>query len=308
VDTIAPDQIGEIPVPRLEPAREQLIHKLIELAATLRARATAKVRMARQEVLRIHGLEFQLIDERTRNPDGSIAKVVAFGVTQLSSNSLNAINYSPARTNMLKSVLSLQHLALGELVEPNGIFEMAMFKRVPAAPAHGVELIGQREMFLARPSGRFISKHSVARYEEFYLQDGGIAIAARGTLGEGEVFCRCAFSHKNFEGKMLSDNIMRVLPKPDRIDPGYLFAFLSSEFGFRLIRTTIRGTKLALIVPSEIAALPVPLVNRSQQVRVGALIRDAYEERAEANQIEDEVQALLIDALGYGDDGFSWVF
>lgn len=64
------------------------------------------------------------------------------------------------------------------------------------------------------------------------LIEGAILVAAQGTMGDNELYGRCQFSHRNFENRMITQHILRIIPDSDRVNPGYLFAFLSSEYGF----------------------------------------------------------------------------
>ena len=83
------------------------------------------------------------------------------------------------------------------------------------------------------------------------------------------------------------------------MDSGYLFAFLSSEYGFRFLRSTITGTKLCRFIEPLVMELPIPLPNtKSDMTRIGDMIRQAYDYRSKAIDLEDEAQALLVNYLG----------
>ena len=42
---------------------------------------------------------------------------------------------------------------------------------------------------------------------------------------------RMAYTRPDMDGMACSEDVLRVIPNPDRILPGYLHAFLSSKFG-----------------------------------------------------------------------------
>ena len=60
------------------------------------------------------------------------------------------------------------------------------------------------------------------------------------------------------DGMACSEDVLRVVPDPDRILPGYLYAFLSSKFGKSLVVGGTYGAIIPHIEPHHIASLPVP--------------------------------------------------
>jgi type I restriction enzyme S subunit len=131
------------------------------------------------------------------------------------------------------------------------------------------------------------------------VPDGAILVAAQGTMGDSEIFGHCQFSHRNFEDCMITQHILRVIPDPDRVNPGYLFAFLSSEYGFHLFRSTECGTKLLGFILGLVEQMPVPMTSQVGQNEIGGMVYRAFDNRADALEAEDEAQSLLRKALEY---------
>jgi len=80
---------------------------------------------------------------------------------------------------------------LSEICLPGTLKSGPRFKRIDADPEFAYQLIGQKQIFWLRPEGRWIAKSSVG--EEVLVPDGTILVAAQGTLGESELFCRSEF-------------------------------------------------------------------------------------------------------------------
>ena len=74
-----------------------------------------------------------------------------------------------------------------------------------------------------------------------------------------------------------SEHVMNVVPDPDRILPGYLYAFLSSKFGVPLVVGGTYGAIIQHIEPHHIANLPVPRLGEKIETRVHRLIQEAAE-------------------------------
>jgi hypothetical protein len=161
-------------------------------------------------------------------------------------------------------------------------------------------LLSQGHVFQGRPQGRWISKRSVPDYRDYFVPDGAILVAAQGTMGDNELFGHCQFSHRNFANRMITQHILRVIPDPQKVNPGYLFAFLSSEHGFHLFRSTACGTKLLGFILGLVERIPIPMVAEAFQSEIGEMVYHAYDNRADALVLEDDAQSLIGKALGIG--------
>ena len=294
IDTIEPDYVGDLPVPRLDAAVEQHIHELIERAAALKAKATSFVSDAQTAFFRIHDLP------RLTNREALTKGLWCFPIprSQYGQFALTAWTYNPVAQRTRAEIQNRRrHALLANLVTEPGIFYGHQFKRIDADPNVGIELLSQSHVFQERPAGRWISKNSVSDYREYMVPDGAILVAAQGTMGDNELFGHCQFSHRNFASHMITQHILRVIPDPQKINPGYLFAFLSSEYGFQLLRSTECGTKLLGFILPLVERIPVPLASEDAQDEIGEMIFQAYDCRADALQLEDQAQVMLTKVL-----------
>jgi hypothetical protein len=79
---------------------------------------------------------------------------------------------------------------------------------------------------------------------------------------------------------------------------GYLFAWLNTDYGFRLIRNTQAGTKLCRPIPRLFIEIPVPIIDIESMMEIDRLVREAHTKRHEANvkelkaikMVEDEIE------------------
>ena len=69
---------------------------------------------------------------------------------------------------------------------------------------------------------------------------------------------RSAYVRPDMNGVWSSQDTIKVDPDPEEIKPGYLYAFLLSEFGEALVRGSVYGSAVKHIEPHHIAGLPVP--------------------------------------------------
>jgi type I restriction enzyme S subunit len=111
-------------------------------------------------------------------------------------------------------------------------------------------------------------------------------ISCSGTIG------RMVYARADMDGIWSSQHIMKVVPDPELVPPGFLYAYLSSEFGVPLVVSGTYGSIIQSIEPQHIEDLPVPrlgteiegaaheLVERAARLRSSAgLVREAVLER-----------------------------
>ncbi len=101
------------------------------------------------------------------------------------------------------------------------------------------------------------------------LGRGTSLISCSGTIG------RMAYVRSGMEGMWSSQDILKVVPNEERIPSGYLYAFLSSNFGVPLVASGTYGAIIQHLEPHHIADLPVPRLGTRVERRIHALIEDA---------------------------------
>ncbi len=167
-----------------------------------------------------------------------------------------------------------------------GIFNGPRFPRAYVAdPMHGVPFLGSTDILDA--DLRFLpllSKKQVASEPGLVLDAGWTLITCSGTIG------RMAYARSEMRGMAGSQHFMRVVPDPDEIKPGYLFAFLSSRFGVPMVVGGTYGAIIQHIEPQHIAELPIPLAPTRIQDGVHELVAEAAELRTKSSA---ELRAVI---------------
>ena len=105
------------------------------------------------------------------------------------------------------------------------------------------------------------------------------------------------FLGKMFAGYSVTNNVIRIIPYED-IDGGYLFAFLNSPYGVTLISRNRYGSVQDHIDAHQVRKILVPWPEENERNKIGELVIQADKLRYEANCLEDDAQALLMQALG----------
>jgi len=144
-------------------------------------------------------------------------------------------------------------------------------------------LINQSDIFDTIIKGKYISRRGVKA--DNLVEYGEVLVAGVGTLGENETFCRAIFANEDLKGQLVSGEFIRMKTTKE-MPSGYLFTWLNSDYGFRLLRNLQAGTKLCRPIPKLVLEIPVPILDKESMLEIDRLVREAHTKRHLANQKE----------------------
>jgi len=127
-------------------------------------------------------------------------------------------------------------------------------------------------------------------FELLKAQKGQILLTRSGTIGN------CSIVSDTLNGKTLSDDIIRITCKTGT-DTGYLYAFLRTKTGNALIRTNEYGAVVSHIEPEHLENVPIPDPPPMLKKRIHDLVMKSYTLRDESNDLLEEAERILYDAL-----------
>lgn len=176
-----------------------------------------------------------------------------------------------------------------------GIYNGPVFSRIWVDdPQYGVPFIGSSNISNADLSTLPLLKRSYAKSKKLaYLEltEGTTLITCSGTIG------RMAYVRPDMAGIWSSQHIMKVVPDPEQIPPGYLYAFLSSRYGVPLIVSGTYGAIIQHIEPQHIAALQVPRLDQPTEEAIAAKVEAAARARSQAVDLLREAANRLHSML-----------
>ena len=291
IQHIEPSHICNLPVPRLGEL-EKIAHDLVLKSSTLLTLFQANLRQASELYFASAGLR-DISSSEWHEWGADLGFTASASV-----HTLRALNFNPRFDRLCGLIKRGPWRPLGQLCLPGTLKRGDRFNRVDADPEYAFKLIGQRELFWLRPEGRWIAKKHVP--EDVLVQNASILIAARGTLGESELYCRAEFIWGKMTENAYSEDILRVIGNEEEIERGALFAFMRSEVAFRMLRSISMGSKLQDHHHALLLSLPVPYPPSDVRKRCHQLVVDAYEARAQAIDYEDQARALVEHAIEEG--------
>jgi hypothetical protein len=164
------------------------------------------------------------------------------------------------------------------------------FARIPCEPPHGVELVSQRDLFALRRVAQLIAKPRVPD-EELFATPSTLLVARDGQFSEGSLFGRAELGSMGVTKAAISEHIMQVVCEPTWAHG--LLAYLTSQVGQRLTRTTAVGTSIPTIREDLFLDLPVPDLDAHLRSAIDGLVAQAVEARLKAEDSENEAIRII---------------
>ncbi|WMP19483.1 methylation-associated defense system restriction endonuclease subunit S MAD5 [Thiothrix lacustris] len=290
IQSIEPQHIAALPVPRLGDTIEGAIHRLVEEAAELRVEYQTKLNEATSTLFEAAGLkDIEAEDWHAQGAD------LGYSVKLPSPRSLRALNFNSRYLGFVEKLKRIKHKKLSDICSGGQLSSGVRFKRIDASPEFGGMLIGQKQGFFANPQGRWISvEHSP---DGIFVGDETVLIASQGTLGEHEVFCRPIFITGEWLNYVYSQHFLRVVSGDPDISGAYLFAFIRSEMVFRCLRSMSIGSKQQDIHTGMLGDLPIPIISDHLISKIEELVRDAFVAKDSANESESKAIGLVEQAI-----------
>jgi len=139
----------------------------------------------------------------------------------------------------------------------------------------------------------YISR-KMARIEQYIVRSGTILVQNVGQ--RYGLFGRPTILPKHLDQCSVTQHLMRVYPKDVR-DRGFVYTWLSTEVGRRLLLKQSFGTSMGVLFQRSFEEMPVPECISSLRHSFEADVQNICEMREKANGLEDQVQEIIIHAL-----------
>lgn len=122
------------------------------------------------------------------------------------------------------------------------------------------------------------------------VKKGQVLMTCSGTIG------RVAYVSDTLDNKIFSHDLLRINCK-NPSDSGYVYTYLKSKTGNKLLLTNRYGAVITHIEPEHLALVPIPDAPEKIKHRINLLISQSYELRDQSNKIIDDATKLLINEL-----------
>lgn len=297
---IEPDFLSQIPIPLFPATLRSKIDILIMDSARKKEEATNYLNDANDQFFgftKLKHLTNEDFDFFAHHDNKRVISTFAVPSEDINCLTLNAFNHSNRMRKLTEYVKnSHKTISLDSCLDQSKFFSTGSFPRLELNSPKSIRLINQTDIFSTKIKGKNIARKNV-RVDNL-VKYGEILIAAVGTLGENETFGRVIFANEELKEQLVSGEFIRMKTSSE-IPSGYLFTWLNSEYGFRMIRSTHTGTKLCRPIQKLLANIPVPILQESKMQQIDALVKKAHSlrwesvilERKAINLIEKEIES-----------------
>lgn len=177
----------------------------------------------------------------------------------------------------LPGTLPLHELTAGH---DRGIYNGPQFRRnYVSDPEYGVPFLGSTDIMEADFTNLPLLQENDARSGKLaYLEvePGMTLISCSGTVG------RMCYVRPDMAGFWSSQDVLKVVADVSKIQPGYLYAFLSSRFGVPIFTSQAYGSMIPHLEPVHIIDLPVPRFSSAVEGEIHECVQGAADLRAKS--------------------------
>lgn len=279
-------------IPHFPESFQKEVDDLMQEAARLRKEATDELNEAEKilkEAAKLRDLTPEDYDYYGLNNSGRKVSCFIRKRKDIDTTTINAFNHSE-RIRNTKASITCPTVPLKEVLLGGDTFSTGSFPRIEVKEGCGIMLINQKDIFDTIVKGKYISKRNVKTNN--LVEYGEVLIAGVGTLGENETFCRAIYANEDLVGQLVSGEFIRMKTN-GKVPSGYLYAWLASDYGFRLLRNLQAGTKLCRPIPRLVLEIPVPIVDKQVMEEVGQMVKEAYTKRYRANCNEHKAISMV---------------
>ena len=210
------------------------------------------------------------------------------------SRRLDAYAYNPAALTVLKTLKS-NAVELVPLIDVATPTQPSRFRRVYGEL--GMPYLSADSVFRINPEiTKFLTQATDTDISALRVKSGWLLMACSGQIYgiNGSVH----LATKWHEDKILSHDMIRIVPKEKRIRAGYLLTVLAHPtFGRPLVLRNAYGTSIPHLESPDIAELPVARLDENAENDIADAVERASELRMKADEKEDGAVARLEEEL-----------
>lgn len=286
-------QLAELKTPQIETKYKLRMNKLVSEALENRDESNDLIKQARKLVLKYNNLPIltEFIKDSVAEKNETIIRFTSLSEFT-DAYRLDAHFYNPIAKKTIDNIKKYanKYSVLKDEITKK-VFYLNRFKRTFVEKGFGIPYLAGKDLMKIRPENiDYLSFTETQGLDDYKFQTGWILMTCSGTLG------RTCFVYKNYEDWVGTHDLIRILCK-ENFDSGYLYAFISSDYGYNQVIRYKHGAVVDHLTPEQVEEIFIPIPSEIQQKEIGDLVRQAYNLRAEAIRLEDEAQAILTQAL-----------
>ena len=291
ISHIEPEHLERVPIPNADIEVKEKINGLIQESFELRDESNKLMKEA--SLLLRNNLELRDINKLDKRLFKNNEELENYTV-KLSETTLRFdVSFcKPVYKQMNEDIKknAWEVISLGDERLTKSIVLAGVFKRLYVDKEFGYPFLGGREITQLNPKvDKYLSKkHHRVRYEkELKISENTILITDRGTIG------KVAIAPKHLENYAVSQNVIKVNCINDFI-AGYVYAFLSSDYGISLVKKETYGSVVDMIDDNNLKNITVPILkDKDEMKKISDKVLEANKKRYQAFVKEEEAIKIM---------------
>lgn len=279
------EHLEQVLIPNLPPIRRIMIGRLMCEAGELRDEANRLLHEADRLLHDRLNLPY-LKDIAPNGKESAIAKIKASELMGRLEGSFHDPTAIAAESQLRE--LTVEVATIGDSRVTKEIRPITKFRKRTYVEKGGIPLLSSKQLFQIDPVDvkRLAKGAHTKDLPEIQLQENMIAVTRSGTIGRVQIF------PAYMANWTASEDATRILASSD-MNPGYLYTWLASDYGYRLITRQAYGSVIVHIDLEMLASIPIPLPKPKIRDEIGNLVLRANQLRDEAWQKEQEAITKL---------------
>ena len=294
---IESEHLSSVPIPNAPHEIKEKIHNLIVKSYELRDESNVLIDEATK--ILIDELQLPPIEDFDVKYYQTNAPVEAFNVKLSEMNGRADASYHVPIVNAIVAHMKKyaeEVTTVGDKRISSDVILPGRFKRVYVDEGYGRIFIGGKQLYELDPTNKkYLSlvHHRDRIAKQLELHENMTLITCSGTIG------KVTLVGKHWENWTASQHIIRIVPANKSV-AGYISIFLSSDYGYKLIKHFTYGSVVDEIDDDHVRQIAIPILkNKKVQSKINMLALEANEKRYEAYKLEQQAMKIMDEKIIY---------
>lgn len=282
IPRISPDELGKLPVLLPIKSKQLEIHHFILEASKLRVEAN---KLLTEAVLvledKLPNIQFEKI----------YSSKISSRIRQSSRIEANCNTNSIEEFYQQLKTQDIETKTIRELSEK--VYTPGIFKRIRTnSPEKGVPFLSGSDLLDQYPFFQNYLSKKMKNIDNYILREGWIAIQDAGTIGY------LTYITKFLDGVSATNNLVRVVPNKDKNYNYYIYCFLKTGMGQKLLKALEYGSVQKHIDNHQVSSFRIPIfedefdrISKDVEKAMSNLGKACFMEKAAIDLVEKEIES-----------------
>ena len=282
VPRIEPNTLSKLPVPIFHKSKQQKINNFIVEASELRVEANMLLKKA------VKSME-------QKSPLIDYNQIYTSNInSRIKYNSRIEASFNTKLIEEFYTNLESKNIPLMTISElSDSVFTPNIFKRVRTNnPDKGVPFLSGSDLLKQYPNFQNFLSRKMKNIDDYILRDGWIAIQDAGTIGY------VSYITPFLDGVSATNNLVRIVPNKEKNWSYYIYCFLKTEVGQKLLKINEYGSVQKHIDNHQVSSFLIPIyqeiveeINEKMRKSMDNLSKACFLEKEAIELIEKEIES-----------------